>query len=406
MSETFVIIGAGLAGAKAAEALREKGFDGQLLLFGQERHRPYERPALSKGYLAGSAERESVFVHPAGWYDDNHVELRLDTTVTAIDRPGKKLRLADGGEASYDKLVLATGARPRRLSVPGADASGVYELRTLDDSDSLVRLLAGAGRIVVIGAGWIGLEVTAAARAAGADVTVIESAELPLLNVLGPELAAVFQALHAEHQVDFRFGAQLAEITASDGIATGVRLADGTTVAADAVLVAIGAQPNTELAADSGLTVDNGIVVDEAMRTSDPDIFAVGDVASAFHPLFDKHLRVEHWANALKQPATAAAAMLGAQAGYRELPYFYTDQYDLGMEYLGHVEPGGYDEVVFRGDVPGREFIAFWLAGGRVLAGMNVNVWDVTDPIKALIQSGKQVDKAALADPGQPLESL
>jgi 3-phenylpropionate/trans-cinnamate dioxygenase ferredoxin reductase component len=266
--------------------------------------------------------------------------------------------------------------------------------------------LATAARIAVIGAGWIGLETAAAARAAGVEVTVLEAAALPLLRVLGPEAAQVFAGLHREHGVDLRFGVQVSEITGSGGRVRGVRLADGSHVEADAVIVGVGITPNTQLAEAAGLAVSNGVVVDARLRSSDPDIYAAGDVASAYHPVLGKHIRVEHWANALNQPQTAARAMLGQDVAYDRVPYFYTDQYDLGMEYAGYVEPGGYDHVVFRGDAERREFIAFWLAGGRVLAGMNVNVWDVNDAIQALVRSGKPVDTGRLADPGVPLEEL
>jgi 3-phenylpropionate/trans-cinnamate dioxygenase ferredoxin reductase subunit len=398
-ADRFVIVGGGLGGAKAAQAMREQGFDGQILLVGSERHQPYERPPLSKGYLTGADERDAAFVHEPGWYDANRIELRLGTAASALDPAGHQLRLADGSEITYDKLLLATGATPRRLRIPGADTSGVYYLRTIDDCEALKTLFTSAKRLAVIGAGWIGLEVTAAARAAGVAVTVIETEQLPLLRVLGPELAEVFANLHREHDVDFRFGASVTEIAVEDGRARGVRLGDGTTVAADAVLVAIGAVPNVGLAEDGGLRVHNGILVDASLRSSDPDICAAGDVANARHPFLGAQIRVEHWANALNQPAVAAASMLGQDASYDELPYFYTDQYDLGMEYVGYVAPGGYDEVVFRGDVAGREFIAFWLSHGRVRAGMNVNVWDVVDPIKALIRRDAPVDAKRLADP-------
>jgi 3-phenylpropionate/trans-cinnamate dioxygenase ferredoxin reductase component len=405
MAQSFVIIGGGLAGAKAAEALREQGFEGDLTLIGEEQHRPYERPPLSKDYLAGKAELESVFVHPAQWYDEHNVRLRLGEPVTAIDRSAHEVTLADGDRVAYDRLLLATGASPRRLPLQGADADGVHYLRRIGDSET-IRATFGGSRLVVIGAGWIGLEVAAAARQAGTEVTVIEVAELPLLQVLGPEIATVFADLHRDNGVDLRFSTQVAEIATSGGAATGVRLADGTTIEAGAVVVGVGITPNTQLAEAAGLTVDNGVVVDAALRSSDGDIFAAGDVANALHPLLGKHIRVEHWANALNQPATAAAGMLGSDASYDELPYFFTDQYDLGMEYIGYVEPGGYDRVVVRGDTGAREFIAFWMAGGRVLAGMNVNIWDVTDPIKALIRSGAQVDADRLADPDTPLTDL
>jgi 3-phenylpropionate/trans-cinnamate dioxygenase ferredoxin reductase subunit len=405
-SNAYVITGASLAGAKAAETLRQEGFAGPVVLIGDETERPYERPPLSKDYLLGKAERESIHVHPASWHADNGVELRLGIRVTGIDPAAHEVTLADGSRVGYARLLLATGSSPRRLPVPGADADGVLYLRRVADSDQIKAAFQTAARIVVIGAGWIGLETAAAARAAGVEVTVLEAAALPLLRVLGPEAAQVFAGLHREHGVDLRFGVQVSEITGSGGRVRGVRLADGGHVEADAVIVGVGITPNTQLAEAAGLAVSNGVVVDARLRSSDPDIYAAGDVASAYHPVLGKHIRVEHWANALNQPQTAARAMLGQDVAYDRVPYFYTDQYDLGMEYAGYVEPGGYDHVVFRGDAERREFVAFWLAGGRVLAGMNVNVWDVNDAIQALVRSGKPVDTGRLADPGVPLEEL
>ena len=405
-SEPFVIAGASLSGAKAAEALRAKGYEGRIVLVGAEEHRPYERPPLSKGYLIGKDEREKAFVHPEAWYAENEVELRTGSRVVALDRRAHQVRLADANRLDYAKLLLATGASPRHLPVLGANADRVVYLRTIDDSERLRALYGQISRLVVIGAGWIGLEAAAAARAAGVEVTVIESAQLPLLRVLGPEMAEVFADLHRRNGVDLRFGESVGEITTEGGYATGVRLRDGSVLPADAVLVAVGVTPNVQLAEDCGLAVDNGVVVDAALRTEDPDVFAVGDVARAYHPLLKKHIRVEHWANALNQPEVAAAGMLGEEAEYGRLPYFFTDQYDLGMEYVGYVEPEGYDRLVTRGDPASGEFIAFWLAEGRVLAGMNVNVWDVGDPIRALIESGAAVDPDALAYPDTPLDSL
>ncbi|TNC29415.1 NAD(P)/FAD-dependent oxidoreductase [Amycolatopsis alkalitolerans] len=403
---TFVIVGAGLAGAKAAEALREQGFDGRIVLIGDEASRPYERPPLSKEYLQGKAERDSVFVHDADWYPSHDIDLRLGTVVQSLDRDRHEVILADGDHLPYHKLLLTTGAEPRRLPIPGADAERVYYLRRVEDSDRLRDLFATASRLAVIGAGWIGLEVAAAARTAGVAVIVVEVAALPLLRVLGPQVAPVFADLHRAHDVDLRRGTGIQEITSSSGKATGLRLADGSHVEADAVLVGVGAAPNTRLATEAGLEVDNGVVVDASLRSSDPDIYAAGDVARAYHPFLDKHIRVEHWANALNQPATAAAAMLGQDARFEALPYFYTDQYDLGMEYTGYTEPEGYDQVVVRGDLSTREFVSFWLHQGRVLAGMNVNIWDVTHDIKALIHAQTPVDIARLADPSVPLAEV
>jgi 3-phenylpropionate/trans-cinnamate dioxygenase ferredoxin reductase subunit len=404
-ADRMVVVGAGLAGGKAVEALREKGFDGEVVLIGDERHLPYERPPLSKEYLAGKSEREKVFVHSADWYADLAIDLRLGVAVTTIDRAGHRVELADGSALGYDKLLLATGSSPRTLPIPGADARGVHLLRRLDDAERIKATLTPGLRLAVIGAGWIGLEVAAAARDAGVAVTILEALDLPLLRVLGPEVALVFADLHADHGVELQFGVGVREINTLDGVATGVLLADGTEIDADNVLIAVGAAPNTGLAERAGLEVDNGILTDAALRTSDPDILAAGDVANALHPVLGKRIRVEHWANALNQPATAAATMLGVPAAYDELPYFYTDQYDLGMEYIGYAAPGDYDRIVFRGDVSKREFIAFWLHDNRILAGMAVNTWDAIDPIKALIRSAVPIDPDKLADPAQPLDA-
>jgi 3-phenylpropionate/trans-cinnamate dioxygenase ferredoxin reductase component len=403
---TYVIVGASLAGAKAAETLRAEGFDGRLVMIGAESERPYERPPLSKDYLLGKAERDTIYVHPAQWYAEHEVDLRLGVAATGLDPAGHEVTLADGSRVGYTKLLLTTGSSPRRLPAPGADLDGVLYLRSVQDSDRLRAAFAGASRVAVVGGGWIGLETAAAARSAGAEVTVLEAAELPLLRVLGREVAEVFASLHRDHGVNVRTGVQVAEITGAGGRADGVLLGDGSRVAADVVVVGVGITPNIQLAAQAGVKVENGVMVDERLRSSDPDIYAAGDVACAFHPLLRRHIRVEHWANALNQPLTAARAMLGQDVAYDRVPYFYTDQFDLGMEYSGHVDPGGHDRVVFRGDVPGREFLAFWLAGGRVLAGMNVNIWDVNDQIAALVRSGKPVEAARLADPDVPLEAL
>ena len=405
-SSTFIIVGGGLAGAKAAEAMRDNDFDGHIVLFAAEEHLPYERPPLSKEYLAGKKTLDDFTVDASAWYRDHHVELQLGTEVASIDPGAHTVSLPDGSNVGYDKLLLATGSEPRRPPIPGADANGVHYLRTIDDAATLNSVLAEGSSLAIVGAGWIGLEVAAGARERGVDVTVVEMAELPLLAALGREAAEVFAALHRDHGVDLRLRATVDEITTSGGNATGLKLGDGSTVSADAVLVAVGAAPNTGLAEAAGLAMgDGGVLVDSSLRTSDPDIFAVGDIAAAEHPLFGVRIRTEHWANALKQPAVAAAGMLGKPAEYAELPYFFTDQYDLGMEYAGHAPD--YERVVFRGDVDGREFVAFWLdADNRVLAGMNVNIWDVLDDVKSLIRSRAPIDPDRLADPQQALGSL
>ncbi|MFD9220475.1 NAD(P)/FAD-dependent oxidoreductase [Streptomyces sp. NPDC060064] len=412
---TFVIVGGGLAGAKAAETLRAEGFTGRVILIGDERDHPYERPPLSKGYLSGKEERDSVFVHEPAWYAQADVELHLGQTVVAIDRDAKSVRMGEGTVLHYDKLLLATGAEPRRLDIPGTDLAGVHHLRRLAHADRLRQVLTALGRdngrLVIAGAGWIGLEVAAAARGYGAEVTVVEPEATPLHRVIGPELGQVFTELHREHGVRFHFGARLTEITGQDGMVLAVRTDDGEEHPAHDVLAAIGAAPRAALAESAGLALADrghggGIAVDAGLRTSDPDIYAAGDVAAAHHPLLDSRLRVEHWANALNGGPAAARAMLGQDVSYDRIPYFFSDQYDLGLEYSGWAPPGSYDQVVLRGDVGKREFIAFWLKDRRVLAGMNVNVWDVTDPIQQLIRSGTPVDSEALGDPSVPLTSL
>jgi 3-phenylpropionate/trans-cinnamate dioxygenase ferredoxin reductase subunit len=395
--------------------LREEGFSGRVVLVGAVPHRPYERPPLSKGYLQGSTDREKVFVHPAGWYEEHDVELRTAVDVTGVDRQAQQVVLGDGGRLPYDRLVLATGAEPRGLDVPGADLDGVLYLRNLEDSEAIRATFAGVsaaasgagvGRVAIVGGGWIGLETAAAARAAGLEVTVLEQDPLPLLRVLGPELAEVFARLHRDQGVDLRSGVGVAGLTGSSGRVTGVRLRDGTEVAADAVLVGVGVCPRTDLAEAAGLEVRGGVVVDEHLRSSDPRVLAAGDVALAFSRPAGRHIRVEHWANARRQGAVAARSLLGQDALDPRPPYFFTDQYDLGMEYTGYVGPEGYERVVIRGDLASREFVAFWVADGRVLAGMNVNIWDVADQIERLVLSGAQVDAGRLADPDVPIEEL
>ena len=395
---TYVIVGASLTGAKAAETLREEGFDGNIVLLGEENERPYERPPLSKGYLLGKDERSSIFVHEEGWYAENRVDLRLGVRVTALDPGAKQVSLDDGGTVAYDRLLLATGASPRRLNAPGADLDGVLYLRRVGDSERLQAALSGGGRVVTVGAGWIGLEVTAAAREAGCEVTVVEPEPVALHRQLGPELGAVFTDLHKEHGVVFRFRESVTEFRGLGGRVNEAVTSSGAVLPADLVVVGIGAIPATGLASDAGLDVGNGVIVDAGLRSSAPDVFAAGDVANAYHPLYGKHVRVEHWANALNGGPAAARSMLGQGVSYDAVPYFYSDQYDLGMEAAGLTEPDSYDRVVYRGDLAGREFVAFWLSDGMVMGGMNVNVWDVNDDIQALIRSRRRVEEARLAD--------
>ena len=405
MSQTFVVVGGGLAAAKAVEELRSAGYDGDVVVFGDEHHLPYERPPLSKGYLLGDDELESAFVHDPDWYDQNDVDLRLGQRVTGLDTAAKVVR-TEAGDQAYDKLLLATGSSPRHLAMADDSGAPVAYLRTIEDSQHLKETFASGTSVAIIGAGWIGLEAAAAARKAGADVTVLESLDLPLLRVLGPEVAQVFADLHTEHGVDLRLGVQVSAIEKADGRAV-VHLADGSSVTADLVVVGIGVTPNVELAEAAGLETDNGILVDEHLGASGPDVYAAGDVANALHPLLGRRVRVEHWDTAIEQGKTAAHAMLGHMPTYDRLPYFFTDQYDLGMEYVGSVGPDGYDEVVLRGDTTaagGRTFTAFWLKGDQVLAGMHANDWDATDHLRTIV--GNRVEAVRLRDESTSLADL
>jgi 3-phenylpropionate/trans-cinnamate dioxygenase ferredoxin reductase subunit len=392
---SVLIVGGGLAGAKTAEALRGKGYDGPVTLLGAEPHLPYERPPLSKDYLAGKAQFDDAVVHPAEWYEQNNVELRRGVEVVAVRPDSSEVELADGSRIGYGALVLATGSEPRSLPIPGADTA--LTLRTREDSDAIRETFGEGKRLVIVGGGWIGLEVAAAARDKGTDVTILEAAELPLLGVLGREMATVFADLHRDNGVDLRLGASIAEIS------NGVLLDDGTELPADAVVMGVGVRPRTELAASAHLDVDNGVLVDPSLRTSDPAIFAIGDIANHDHPTLGRRIRVEHWATALNHPATAAAVILGGDDVYDELPYFFSDQFDLGMEYIGHATPGSYARVVVRGDLAGREFVAFWLdPEDRIIASMNVNVWDVVDEVKPLIAGRTPIDVGRLTDADVP----
>ena len=401
--QTFVIAGASLAGAKAAQELREHGFDGRIVLIGAESERPYERPPLTKDYLRGESEREKAYVHRAEFYGEQDIELITGATVTAIDPDGSRVTLDAGRNVGYDKLLLTTGAEPRRIEVPGADLEGIYYLRTLDDCDALRARIEDSGRVAVVGAGWIGSEFAASARQLGLDVTVIDPLAGPNQQIFSAEIGTFYRDVHVQHGVEMLLGQGL-EAFEGDGAVARVRTTAGKVVECDFAVVGIGITPRTDLAADAGITVENGIVANEHLETSAPGIFVAGDVANAWHPFYERHIRVEHWANALNQGPAAARAMLGEDVSYDRIPYFFSDQYDVGMEYSGYAT--SWDEVVFRGDREGGEFIAFWLADGRVVGGMNVNVWDVNEHVQALIRSRRPVDVGALTDPDTQLDSL
>ncbi|MGH2859327.1 MAG: NAD(P)/FAD-dependent oxidoreductase [Solirubrobacteraceae bacterium] len=401
---TFVIVGAGLAGAKAAGELRERGFDGRLVLVGAESELPYERPPLSKDYLRGESEREKARVYAdEDFYRDNQIELVSGTSVAGIDPGAGRATLTGGRELAFDRLLLTTGAQPRRLPVPGADLDGVHMVRTLADCDALRARLDAGGHVVVVGAGWIGSEVAASSRQKGLEVTMIDPLQLPNERIFGREIGEFYRDVHVRNGVELLLGDGV-EAFEGDSAVRRVRTSSGKVIECDFVVAGVGVSPSTELAQAAGLELDNGIVVDEGLRTSADNVFAAGDVANAWHPFYERRIRVEHWANALHQGPAAARAMLDDKVSYDRIPYFFSDQYDVGMEYSGYATE--WDEVVFRGDRDAGEFVAFWLQAGRVVAGMNVNVWDVNEHVQALIRSRRPVDVAALTDADTPLAEL
>jgi 3-phenylpropionate/trans-cinnamate dioxygenase ferredoxin reductase component len=400
---THIIVGASLAGAKAAETLRDEGFDGRVVLVGAEDERPYERPPLSKDYLRGEVGREKVYVHDESFYAEHDIELRPGRTVESLDTSTSELALDDGERLRYDRLLLTTGAEPRRLSIPGAELDGVLYLRSVQDSDALRERLERGGAVVVVGAGWIGAEVAASARQRGLEVTVLDPVGVPLERVLGAEVGAIYRDIHTDHGTEMLMGTGV-EAFEGDKAVERVRTSDGRELECDFVVVGVGVEPRTQLATQAGLAVDNGISVDKHLQTSVPGVFAAGDVANAHHPFYGEQIRVEHWANALNQGPAAARNMLDRTVAYDRLPYFFSDQYDVGMEYSGFART--WDRVVFRGDPSTREFVAFWMVEDRVVAGMNVNVWDVTDPIKRLISARVSIGDRRLADLDVPFDEL
>jgi 3-phenylpropionate/trans-cinnamate dioxygenase ferredoxin reductase subunit len=400
---THVIVGASLAGASAAATLRAEGFDGRVVLIGSEPHRPYERPPLSKQLLRGESATGDAFVHPEAFYADHDIELRLGTRVTEVLPHSQVVTVGDRESIRYDRLLLTTGARARRLRVPGADLPGIHYLRDLDDVRALRGALASATRVAVVGAGWIGSEVAASVRQLGLEVALIDPGHVPLARVLGAEVGAVYRDLQAENGVELHLGTKVHSFLGSHTVA-GIRTEDGLEIAADLVVVGVGAEPRIELARHAGLHIDGGIAVDEMLQTSAHGVFAAGDVAAAWHPSLGRRIRVEHWANARNQGVTAARNMLGASLAYDRVPYFFSDQYDLGMEYSGHAPD--WDRVVFRGDPASRAFIAFWITDDQVAAAMHANRWGVTESLQALVRSRQPVDDVLLADPDVPLDAL
>jgi 3-phenylpropionate/trans-cinnamate dioxygenase ferredoxin reductase subunit len=401
--ERIVIVGGGLAAARAAEVLRQEGYEGSITILGDEPERPYLRPPLSKEYLRGETDREKVYVHPATFYTEQRIDLRPSTAATAIEPASREVVLEDEQRVPYDRLLIATGARPRALPVPGAEMPGVMTLRTVADADAIRAAATHAERVVVVGAGWIGSEVAASLRMLGRKVVLIAPQSVPLERVLGPEVGAVYRDLHLEHGVDWWPGARVQRIIGTDRV-QGVETKAGERIAADLVIVGVGVQPRTDLAIGAGLALGDGIEVSANLETSAPGIFAAGDVASAWHPFYERRLRTEHWANAKFQGAAAGRTMLGETAPYDRIPYFYSDQYDLGMEYTGWATPS--DRLVVRGSLADRQFVAFWVRDGRVVAGMNANTWEVAKPIERLIRLRARVDADALGDASVAIDEL
>ncbi|SDB82838.1 Reductase C-terminal [Raineyella antarctica] len=402
MSEhNVVVVGAGLGGAQVVQTLREEGFSGDVTLVGAEPELPYDRPKLSKEYLQGKLGRDEICLHRRDWYEQQGVRLIIGERVDSIDRTGHTVLLASGETLPYGHLVLATGAESRHLHMPGEDLPGVRTLRELAESDALREEFARGGRLAVIGAGWIGLEVAAAARMAGMDVTVVAPVPQPLSNILGERIGAYFADLHRRNGVDVRMEVGVESVLELDGRANGIRTDHGD-IEANLVLLAVGAAPRLDLARAAGLEVDNGVLVDEKLRTADPAILAIGDIANAQNTLLGQRLRREHWDNALRQGALAARTIMGRGGTYDWLPYFFTDQFDLGMEYVGNNSPD--DETLVRGSMDSGEFIVFWHRDGMVTASMNVNVWDVNDTLREIV--GHPVEAERLADTSVELTDL
>ena len=401
--QPIVVVGGGLAGAKTAESLRGWGYDGGILLVTDEPVRPYERPALSKSYLRGRSGFDDTAVHPETWYADHDVDLAVSTRVLAIDPAARQVALEPGGAVGYHRLLLATGARPRRLTAPGSDLDGVFHLRTVADADAIRAAVVPGRRVVVVGAGWIGTEVAASLRRLGAEVALVFRSPVPFTRSLGAEIGTVLAQVHAEHGVELHPGVTVTAVRGSEAVEA-VELSDGTTLAADVVVAGLGVEPATELAEAAGLAVADGILTDPGLRTGAPDVYAAGDVANVDHPVLGARVRSEHWWTALTQPPVAVANMLGHRAAYDWVPTFTSKQYDVMVEHTGHAP--SWDRIVFRGEPTSRHFTAFWIKDDRVAAGMTVGIPGLERHIRALVAGGAVVSPAVLADPDVDLAEL
>ena len=399
----IVVIGAGQAGGWAARTLRDEGFEGGIVVIGEEPYPPYERPPLSKEVLLGKEPADSCYLWPEGSFDELGIELRTGVGATAIDRAARTVALSDGGSIAYRKLLIATGGRVRRLPVAEAELDGVHYLRGIDDSAAIRADLGEGAKLVVIGGGWIGLEVAAAARMLGAEVTVVEALDRLCGRALTPELAAWLLDVHRGRGVDVRLGTTVEALT-GEGRVSGARLSGGETLAATAVVIGIGIVPNVELAEAAGLEIDNGVRVDALCRTSDPDIFAAGDVTNHPNDLLGRDIRLESWENAQNQGIAAAKAMLGGETPYCEIPWFWSDQYDVNIQLVGL--PAGFEQTVTRGERADGSFVEFYMKGGRIDGAAAINNPRDIRFAKRLMQARKTVDPAALADPAVKLQAL
>ncbi len=393
-----VIVGAGHAGGTAAALLRQYGFEGSIALLGEEPIAPYQRPPLSKAWLKGEADAESLALKPQSFYREHDIDLRMGARVGKIDRAAKTVRLTSGETIGYDILILATGARARRLILPGADLAGVLELRTAADAEALKMVLGAGGKtLAIIGGGYVGLEAAASARALGAEAVVIEVMPRVLARVASEPLSRFFQDYHRARGVRFELGVGVAGFEGRDGHVTGVKLDDGRLIACDAALVGVGAVPNEDLAKDAGLTCANGVVVDLEARTSDPAIFAIGDVTNRPMPLYDRTHRLESVPNALEQAKQAACAIVGRPAPTGETPWFWSDQYDIKLQIAG--VPFDADDILVRGDPTAGKFAVFHLKGDTLLAVEAVNAPPEFMMGKQLIAQRRSVARERLADP-------
>jgi 3-phenylpropionate/trans-cinnamate dioxygenase ferredoxin reductase subunit len=402
-ADSCVVIGASLAGGRAAEALRQSGYGGRIVLVGAEPDRPYERPPLSKDYLRRELPEEKLYLRPAAYYSEQRIELRLGVRATRLDPAEKIVELESGERLPYDRLLIATGCELRRLGIPGVGLAGVRYLRTRVDSAALAALLEETRRVVVIGAGFIGSEVAASARMLGREVTLLEAAPVPLARALGAKMGEVCAAIHRDHGVDLRLSCGVKEFRGA-GRVEEVVLADGSAVPCDVAIVGVGVAPTVGWLEGSGVALDNGVVVNEYCETSLPGVYAAGDVANAWNPLYGERLRVEHYDNAQNQGIAAGRAMAGVREPYAPVLFFWSDQYEHTLQYVGH--GGGEDEVVLRGDPSTRSFTAFYLRQGRLRAAFAIGRPKEIMAARRLIQSGRQVDPGVLADRQADLRAL